>query len=205
MQFNKYAKYYDLINKDKKYKKEIEFIYNWANKPESILDVGCGTASYWKYFPEGIRLVGIEKSEEMVELSQYKNRILVSDIMDGLNIGKNFDCVISLFDVINYIPNQNWWGNLPLKKGGFFIYDIWDLDKINKEGFKTTKKGSRIIKATRNKNKVNLDIILPNCKETHVMYLYSDNDINKFCGKNFKIVDKKETKNWQTWYKLERI
>ncbi len=203
--FNQYAKYYDLINSNKNYKKEVDFIWLWAGKPETILDLGCGTASYWKYFPKDIRLVGIEKSEDMIKFSKYKNRILVSDIMDGLNINKNFDCIVSLFDVINYLPNQNWWRKLPLKKGGYFIFDIWNLNKVNKEGFKTTKKGNRIIKAIRNKNKVVLDITLPDCKETHIMYLYSDKDINKFCGKYFKIVDKKETDTWQTWYKLERV
>ena len=40
--------------------------------------------------------------------------------------------------------------------------------------------------------------------EMHTMYIYSEKDIRKFCGKEFKIVDKKETETWQTWWKLKK-
>lgn len=202
--FKDYAKYYDKINADKKYEQECKFIFKWANKPKSILDLGCGTASYWKYYPEGIFILGIEKSKEMRELSEHKNLILLGDITK-VKMEMKFDCVTALFDVINYIPRHNWWGNIPVKKGGYFIFDIWNKDKVNKDGFKVTKKHNKTTVPSRKGNKVILNLFSPEYSELHTMYLYSEEDIVKFCGKNFKIVDKKETSTWQTWYKLERI
>lgn len=202
--FKKYAQHYNYCYKDKPYKQEIEFVYNWAGKPHSICDLGCGTTSYWKYFPEDIFIIGIEKSKEMRELSENKNLILLGDITKVKMVMK-FDCITALFDVINYIPRHNWWDNIPVKIGGYFIFDIWDKDKVNKDGFKVTKKHNKTTVPSRQGDKVILNLFSPEYSELHTMYLYSEKDIVRFCGKNFKIVDKKETKSWQTWYKLERI
>lgn len=48
--FKDYAKYYDLIYKDKDYEKEVDFIENifWKNKPKKILEVGCGNRELYK-------------------------------------------------------------------------------------------------------------------------------------------------------------
>lgn len=203
--FVKYAKYYDLCNKNKPYKEEIEFIYKWANKPKKILDLGCGTASYWKYYPKGIYIVGVDKSIPMLSLSIHSNKSLCCDFTKKLPSIGIFDTATALFDVLNYVPNQTWWKKLPIKKGGYFVFDIWDKDKVIHDGFKTTQRGNRIIEAHRLGNKVTLKIILPDCEETHKMYLYSDRDIIKFCGKEYEITDKKETDTWQTWYRLKRL
>ena len=53
--FRKYAKYYDLIYKDKDYQKEVDFIENIFKityKPKSILEAGSGTGSYTKILLE---------------------------------------------------------------------------------------------------------------------------------------------------------
>jgi hypothetical protein len=133
--FVEYSKVYDLLNQDKKYQEECEFVYRWASMPNSIIDIGCGTANYWKYFP--VRPLGIEKSKEMILQSEYFKDILCEDITEFTpprNI--EFDCAIALFDVLNYIHDHSWWENLPIKKGGYFIFDIWDMEKV-KEAINT--------------------------------------------------------------------
>jgi len=213
--FKQYSSVYDEVNKHKNYKKETKFVYEWAGKPESILDIGAGTASYWKYFPKGTQLVGIEKSPQMIKHSKHKSLIINEDILT-CKFPKNpakFDCLTALFDVVNYLPHQRWWENIPLKKGGCFIFDIWDLKKVNKEGFRTTvrKTGNLVRKIIprREKNKVHLKVIVNTptgiIKEKHLMYLYSQKDIQKFCGNNFKITGIKHTDNWQVWYRLEKL
>jgi SAM-dependent methyltransferase len=236
--FDSYALFYDIFNSDKSYKQEIDFVYKWAKKPNSLLDIGCGTADYWKYLPDSLRLVGIESSLSMIERSEHKNLIICADITRGINWNKKnnsiFDSVTALFDVINYIPRHGWWKNIPVKKGGYFIFDIWDTKKIQKEGFRVTSKSvenhirtiTPIGLGSYKKHEsffsndyVDLEIRVDEefhdpytgvsltkdvLKETHRMYLYSDDDIANFCGKEFTIVDSKSTGTWQKWYKLKR-
>jgi SAM-dependent methyltransferase len=211
--FKDYAKYYNKFYKDKPYKKEIDFVYKWAGKPKSILDIGCGTAQYWEYYPKNVELIGIDKSEEMIKQSKFKKNIYNLDIEKSDFGCRIFDCVTSLFDALNYIPKHDWWHTLPIKKGGYFIFDIWDKRKVDKNGFKITTKrvgdNIRTILPIRDKDVVDLMIMVNADKdfvlEHHKMYLYSEQDLKNFCGKEFKIVDKKETKTWQTWYKLQRL
>lgn len=209
--FVTYAKYYDQLNSRKPYAKEIDFVYNWAGKPKSILDLGCGTASYWKYYPKDVQIRGIDASEHMISQSKYKDRIVCDSIWFSGNVP--VDCATALFDVVNYTPTLGWARTLPLKKDGYFIFDIWDLDKVNKDGFKTTERQDGEIKRTivpyRNGNEVDLVIVLegPNCRvsERHTMYLHSQEDIIRDCAKKYTIDEVKPTESWQTWYRLKRL
>jgi SAM-dependent methyltransferase len=210
--FRKYAQFYNAINSKKPYQKECEFVYEWAGKPKSILDIGCGTANYWQYFP--VRPTGVELSPMMIEQSPYKDYIINADITDAPIMDKTFDCAIALFDVINYIPVHDWWKYLPIKQGGYFIFDMWDKNKAKKEGFKVTdtKCGDIcrvIIPKVLYHDTVELSLIVIEnnklFKEKHTMYLYSEEDLRGFCGREFNIVDKLETESWQTWYKIEKL
>lgn len=209
--FNKcYSQYYELFNKDKKYKKEIELVYKLAGEPKRILDVGCGTANYWKYFPTNAFLIGVEKSEAMKNLSKHRDYILTEDIKDYKSKLTNFNAVTALFDVVNYIPKHDWWKNLPLEKGGSFVFDIWDKEKVDKDGFKQTVKTvgdvtRTITPVVYDGKKVTLNVaIMDNglmFQEMHTMYVWSIKDIEKFCGNEFEITEVKETKHWQCWVK----
>lgn len=218
-----YAKLYDLFNMEKPYKKEVGFVYKWGKRPKSILDIGCGTAIYWKYYPKHVHLFGVDKSQSMIDTS-FMREIIRGDITK-LKIDSSFDCATALFDVINYIPKHDWWKNLPIKKGGYFIFDIWDKEKVDRDGFRETFKEISGIKRTISPSKIYLGTALELdddydgrrvnlnvnfCdgfkwfSERHTMYVHSHEDILRFCGKEFEIVDVKPTKTWQTWYKLRR-
>ena len=211
--FNRnYSKYYDLLNRDKPYQKEIKFVYRWAKKPKSIFDIGCGTGSYWKYYPPKTKIFGVDKSRSMSAQPNDRGEIICADIT-GLKVESQFDCATALFDVINYIPTHDWWKRIPVKKMGYFIFDIWDKNKIDQDGFRTTVKNigdiSRsIIPINHNERSVTLliDVYVGKkyFKEKHKMYLHSHEDILNFCGKEFEIVSVKSTKFWQTWYKCKR-
>lgn len=204
-----YARHYDAFNKDKPYKKEINFVYKWAEKPKWIFDIGAGNGSYWKYYPKRTNIFGIEKSGAMCWSNQ---RIFQGDIQTYKHSGR-VDLVTALFDVINYIPDHSWWKDLPLDTGGYFIFDILNYESIMKEGFKETKKYAdgiwRVITPIEQDNtSVRLKITLTNSttcvSEIHTMYLYDHEDILGFCGDEFKFVDMKRTEKWQTWYRLQR-
>jgi SAM-dependent methyltransferase len=209
--FVNYAKYYDQLNIKKPYKQEIEFIYDWAGKPKSILDLGCGTASYWKYYPKDVMIRGIDSSEEMIKQSPYKDRIVNDSIYFPGNVP--VDCATALFDVVNYTPNLNWFEGLPIKKDGCLIFDTWDLDKVDRDGFRITEhvngKVKRTIVPYRKNNEVDLVIVIEapdfRVSEVHTMFLYSHDDIVKACGKEYIINEVKETETWQKWYRLKRL
>lgn len=208
-----YAKYYDLFNREKPYKEEIDLVYKLADKPEWIFDIGPGTAVYWKYYPKKVKLFGVDRSPAMIEMAdKSRGQIVCADIRDYAHNGK-FECVTALFDVINYIPRHDWWGNLPLETGGYFLFDIWDKEKVDKDGFKKTVKvvdgATRTITLVSYENgKVTFELKIEDketiLKEMHWMYLYSQDDIKGFCGDSYEISDIVKTKSWQSWYKLKR-
>jgi len=210
-----YATLYDKVNAKKKYKEEINFIYNWAGKPKNILDLGCGTASYWKYYPKDVSITGIEKSRDMIRES--KENIINYDATEvgSLFTENRFDCITALFDVVNYIENNTWWKYLPLSPKGYFIFDVWDFDKIMEDGFhtSTTENGEvkRIIspgKVTTKKGKLSIKLTIRtsigrrHAKEEHTMYLHRHKDIVSWCKKKLMVVDTKVTDTWQKWYKM---
>lgn len=208
-----YSQYYDLFHKDKPYKQETKFVYEWAMKPKSILDIGCGTAIYWKYFPRATEIMGIEKSKQMINGHAKDGKIICADVSE-LPLGfEKFDSAMALFNVINYIPINDWWKKIPIKKGGYFIFDIWNKSKVMRDGFKTTTKVigdvfRRITPDRWDNNSVDLKIEFGNQKdysvEFHRMFLHSHKDILGFCGKHFELVCVKQTDSWQTWYKCRR-
>jgi SAM-dependent methyltransferase len=207
-----YAKYYDLLNGDKPYKREIEFIYKWAGRPKWIFDIGCGTGSYWKYYPKRTEILGIDKSPDMA--AHRPGSIICSDIR-SYRPKAIFDCATALFDVINYIPVHDWWKNIPIAKGGYFIFDIWDKRKVDKENFRSTVTkvngvSRLIVPLGYDGKKVDLKITVYEYEdlsfvETHRMYLYSHEDILGYAELNgFKFICTRPTRKWQIWYKLRK-
>lgn len=204
-----YSRYYDLFNSDKPYQQEVEFVYQWMGRPTSILDVGCGTASYWQYYPKKTRLVGLDRSSTM---AHGDPRIIQGDI-NNFKTRQRFKCATALFDVVNYVRHQDWWQNLPIQKGGYYVFDVWDTEKIFHEGFKETRKTigevTRIITPVHCGEKqvilkIRIQSKIEQFEEYHTMYLHTKEDLLEYCGTDFRVVEIKPTERWQTWWKLRR-
>lgn len=150
----------------------------------------------------------------MIKRSDYKTKINLFDVtMLKPEMFTNYECVTALFNVVNYIPTQRWWRALPLASGGHFIFDTYDKKKVDKDGFKTTVRKfgqavQTITPVSYENGKVILDIKVEDgdlvTKETHTMYIFSEDEIREFCGELYEIEEVKKTKRWQTWYKLRR-
>lgn len=72
--FKKYAKYYDLFNKDKDYGKEADYVHaliqKYAPDAKAILDLGCGTGQHDFFLAEkGYSVIGVDMSEEMLSIA----------------------------------------------------------------------------------------------------------------------------------------
>ena len=141
--FDKYAKFYNLIYKDKDYNAECDFLesifIDYGNKSiKNILDVGCGTGGHlFPLFQRGYKITGVDISDEMLKIAKEKiqesnlNIILKKGDIKKLILDSFFDAVISMFSVISYqTENKNvvsTFRNIRkhLKPGGLFIFDFW--------------------------------------------------------------------------------
>lgn len=143
--FADYARYYDLLYRDKDYAAEAEYVAGLIRKfnpaARSILELGSGTGIHASLLAEkGFTVHGIERSQEMLARSQAlaENRtagdgwltFTMGDIRE-VRLNKRFDAVIALFHVISYqTTNEDVTAAFEtarqhLNPGGVFIFDVW--------------------------------------------------------------------------------
>ena len=142
--FKSYAKYYDLLYKDKNYDVECDFIEESFSrfsrvKVKNILELGCGTGGHALHLAKrNYQMTGIDVSEVMLKSAREKTvrsglniDLHHSDIRD-FNFDKNFDSIICMFAVLNYLTyNEDFERVLRnvrnhLIANGLFIIDIWN-------------------------------------------------------------------------------
>jgi len=143
--FADYARYYDLLYRDKGYAAEAEYVAGLIRKfhpsARSILELGSGTGIHASLLAEkGFTVRGIERSQEMLARSMALTEKTTpghgqltfspGDIRD-IRLNKTFDAVIALFHVISYqTTNEDVTAAFEtarhhLKPGGIFIFDVW--------------------------------------------------------------------------------
>ncbi len=145
--FGEYARYYDLIYRDKDYASEVDYIARLIHKfnpgAKSILELGSGTGIHADLLAaRGFSVHGIERSLEMLARSRpliekHKRDHVSSTLMftegdiRAARLNKMFDVVISLFHVISYqtdnadVSAAFATAREHLKPGGVFIFDVW--------------------------------------------------------------------------------
>ena len=213
MMFSKYAKIYDLFNKNKNYKKEINYLLklikslNLKNLKD-LLDVGCGTGLHAAYLKKKkFNVCGVDISNEMLRIAKKQNpKIVFKNINSKLN--KQFQICYSFFHVVSYLNTDKKLNNffkyisLALVNNGYFIFDFWHKPSVikdpPKEKFKLIyDKKYKIIRFTtfdhikkKNTIKIFFNFFLVNkkkiesFKETPVMRYFSEDKLNFFLKKN---------------------
>lgn len=141
MNFNKYARYYELFNQEKDYKAEVGYLCDmfrkYAPETRSILELGAGTGSHARIFQEqGFEVIGIERSPEMVQVARENGIECVVGDISQVRLDQRFDAVISLFHVVSYLTDPEALRNTfcltreHLKESGLFIFDAWYTDAV---------------------------------------------------------------------------
>ncbi|WP_028783279.1 class I SAM-dependent DNA methyltransferase [Thalassobacillus devorans] len=141
MSYGEMASVYDLLMQDVPYDEWVSFTEDHASGIH-MLDMGCGTGEITIRLAEkGYQMTGVDLSEDMLAIANHKTpshtRIhwLHQDIRNLAGL-KDYDTVISYFDVLNYITSledlkavfrQTY--NI-LKPGGTFIFDVHSLSHL---------------------------------------------------------------------------
>lgn len=223
--FSDYANYYDIIYKTKSYKQEADFVYKWANRPKTILDLGCGTGKHIYYLaPKVEQIIGVDASLEMlnwayIRTKKFDNiRYMFNKTDKQLLSLPKVDCVMALFNVVGYIGLEKCLKYIPLKRNGYFIFDIWDNSKVSSYSY-----GKKLLNddeyresflTRKGKDRVKVDIAIFNkfnrkVFEEHLLTIYSKQTINSICKRyGYKIKDIRESSDnsdWTVWYCLQRI
>ncbi len=144
--FDAYARYYDLLYRDKDYSAEAEYIAAQikARAPNArrILELGCGTGGHAEHLARmGFVVHGVDFSETMLSQAEKRRQMLSPDIAACLSFGfgdvrtvrtgETYDAVISLFHVMSYqTGNQDLraafeTAAMHLTTGGAFLFDFW--------------------------------------------------------------------------------
>jgi SAM-dependent methyltransferase len=145
-EFRGYARYYDLLNRDKDYPGEIRFIDGLIRRhaPDArrVLELGCGTGIHGVLLAEtGYDLLGLDLSADMIAVAQRRAvalppeaaarvRFLQGDARE-FQLDGQFDVILALFHVMSYqLSNDDLsavFGRLKahLKPGGVVLFDCW--------------------------------------------------------------------------------
>lgn len=144
--FDAYARYYDLLYRDKDYGAEAEYvaalIRDHSPQARRVLELGCGTGSHAEQLARmGFSVHGVDLSENMVERARARKGRLSPELADRLSFavgdarttrsGETYDVVISLFHVMSYqTANADQdaafeTAGVHLDAGGLFLFDFW--------------------------------------------------------------------------------
>jgi len=144
--FDVYARYYDLLYRDKDYAAEAEYINSHIRKhapaAKRILELGCGTGIHAEQLARmGYAVYGVDMSEAMLVCARARKTSLPPGIAPRLTFttgdvrsvrtGETYDAVIALFHVMSYqTTNADLEAAFEtaaahLTPGGLFLFDFW--------------------------------------------------------------------------------
>ncbi len=144
--FDAYARYYDLLYRDKDYAAEAAYVAAQIRKSapaaRRILELGCGTGAHAEHLARlGYTVHGVDRSATMLAGAEERKARLPVEVAARLSFslgdvrsvrtGETFDAVISLFHVMSYQTTD---ADLDaafetaaahLQLGGIFLFDFW--------------------------------------------------------------------------------
>lgn len=144
--FGQYARYYDLLYRDKDYPAEVAYVVRtmrtYVSSARSLLEFGSGTGRHGRLLAKkGYEVFGVEQSESMAAAARLGSDGTESagdgtfDCRQGdirtVNLERTFDAVIALFHVVSYQTRNadllQTFSNAArhLKIGGLFLFDVW--------------------------------------------------------------------------------
>lgn len=136
-----YADIYDLITRHKDYSTEVDALTKYIQnkcKSRNILSIGCGTGSHEALLAkQRFKVFGIDNAPEMLRLAELKSTENCKFGTSYENAHRFFqnpkvDCIISLFNVVNCLPDINSLRRFftdirsNLSDDGIFFFEAWN-------------------------------------------------------------------------------
>lgn len=204
MNFNEFARFYDLFYGSKDYRFEFKNLINRLPSIElkNVLELGCGTGSYSIIAAESFEnITAIDLSEDMIKLAKTRNHrenisYSVGDIRN-FKISNKFEFVFSLFHVFSYLSSTNELESAfkgvseHLNSGGLFAFDVWSSAGLVNNSLEIRRKevqdkeGLKIIRYSYSSHNphnetvmVNFDIIV--LKESESPRFYQEHHLMKY-------------------------
>lgn len=154
VQFEKYASFYDLLYKDKDYRKEAAYIDLIINKflgkqkeETRVLDLACGTGKHiFELYQKGYQVAGSDISDQMIDIASQKANENNWDIpfynysfQEAHHIKPEYHVLMSMFSAVNYLTSYQdqvkAFTNIYdlLADDGIFIFDYWNGNAVVKD------------------------------------------------------------------------
>lgn len=141
MQYKRFAKIYDTLMRDVDYDCWAEYLCNIAERYcvplNFVVDCACGTgAMSIRLAKRGSRVIGIDLSEEMLQMAQENSResgvsiVFAKMDMRSFTVHKPADAVIAVCDGVNYLTSMRDVKRFfesayrALKPNGLLMFDI---------------------------------------------------------------------------------
>lgn len=137
----RHAGLYDLFYADKPYESEAKFLVDQISRMTAlrdVLDVACGTGRHAEALAnQGLDVTGVDHSASMIEQARrrFENSAVSAEFevqdMVALDLGRQFDAVLCLFDSIGYTQtNEHLQSFLirvrdHLRPDGVFAFEFW--------------------------------------------------------------------------------
>ena len=190
--FKNYSMFYDLLYKNKNYKKETEYILSILKKYKifkgNLLEFGSGTGKHGCLLASnGYKVHGIEKSNDMIAKA-HKTKGFSCQKGDILTVklDKLYDAILALFHVISYQTTNDQLNlvfanaSRHLSKKGLFIFDLWyspavlsqrpsiRIKKIIEDQIKITRVAEPVNFPNENRVNVNYTFFIQDLKTNHI-------------------------------------
>jgi SAM-dependent methyltransferase len=182
--FELYAKYYNLLYRDKNYDLEGDYLHSlikeYAPGAKTILELGVGTGKHARILcNKGFKVHGIDQSHEMLSIARAHNMPGLSfeqgDI-SSFTTTEKYDVALSLFHVISYVTRNDdvisTFRNVSnqLAPQGIFIFDVWHtpavyyqrpesrIKEISENSLRVIRKAEPVVHYATNTVDVNYDV-----------------------------------------------
>ncbi len=217
--YGRFARYYDAVYRGiVDYKGDcdyLEFLFRHVlrRRPESILDIGCGTGNHAiELARRGYEVVGLDLSRSQLQVAREKARgkrlpvTFVQGNMRRFNLRRPFDAAICMFGGFGYLlPDQDVLSHFAavrqhLVPDGLYAFEFWQESGVipGHRGWIVRERPIRIIRldgsehdALRHRVTMTFRFFVfdgsrlrEQFKEIHTVRVYSAREIRKMLGKS---------------------